>query len=86
MNRNQQKTGKIARDLIIEFLDTCTGEDEDNQRIMSACEGNKLDTSALDTELLLNDPKVKRAFKKFVDGIIGSLQFVEEEFEADDCV
>lgn len=81
MNRVQQQTGKVARDLIIDTLGHAGEDDEFHDQVMTRCEAaGKIDTSALDTDLLMEDPKVKAAFKKFVDSIVGALQFVEEEF------
>ncbi len=83
MNKVQQRTGKLARDLIVDTLSHAGEADEYHEQVMDRCEAaGKIDTSGLDVELLMNDPKVKAAYKKFCESIIGALQFVEEEFGA----
>jgi hypothetical protein len=84
MNIVQKRTIKLARDLIIDTLSHAGEEDEYHEQVMDRCEqAGKIDTSELDVSTLFQDPKVQKALKQFVSGIIGSLQFVEEEFGAD---
>lgn len=84
MNKVQQATGSAIRKCIIEVLDRAAGDDETLDHISEVCEGmDKIDAS-MDVDTMLNDPKVKAAFKKFVSSTIGSFQQFETDAAADD--
>jgi hypothetical protein len=82
MNRNQQKTVALVRQHIIDSLERVAGDDENLDHMQYVCEGVKhpIDASACEVDSLLNDPKVKAAFKKFVRQTIGGYQYMEDEF------
>jgi len=81
MNSVQQKTGKMVRDFIIDALAEFGQDDSISDNVQNVCEqAGKIDMAKVDTDLLLQDPKVKAAFKKFVEGCIGSFQHMEDEF------
>ena len=81
MNKLQQKTGAACRKFIIDLLDHVADDDAYQDKVTELCdELGKIDTGALDVDLLVNDPKVQAAFKKFVSAQIGAFQVMEEEF------
>ena len=86
MNKVQQKTGAAIRKCIIDVLERAAGDDETIDHIGEVCEEmEKIDTSAAgDEDLLMNDPKVKAAFKKFVSSTIGSFQQFESDRDEED--
>jgi len=82
MNRNQQKTGALVRQHIIDSLERVATDDENLDHMQYVCSDAKhpIDTAACEVDTFLNDPKVKAAFKKFVSRTIGGYQYMEEEF------
>lgn len=77
----QKKTEKAVARLIADALTHASEEDEFSDRICSACEAQgKIDTSTLDVSYLMSDPKIKKAFKKFVENVVGGFQYMEEEY------
>lgn len=81
MNKLQQKTGNVVRKCIIDTLERAAGDDEFIDHIQEVCEeAGKIDTTGLEEDVLVNDPKIKKAFLKFVKSCIGSFQQMEDEF------
>lgn len=85
MNKLEQKTGKLIRDFVIKALDHAGEADEFQDQITEACdEAGQIEVPAPDPliDTLLDDPKVKAAFRKYVSGVVGAFQVMEEEFGA----
>ena len=78
MNKIQEQTNFAVRDLVVEHLQHVSWTDEFSDQVMSKCDELTVDTGALDADFLMNDSMVQAAFKKYVEAVIASFQYLED--------
>lgn len=76
----QAKTRALVKQHIIDTLDEANNDNLDH--VWNVCNeaNHPIDTSGCDVDIMLEDPKVRAAFKKFVTETIAGYKCVVEEF------
>lgn len=80
---NQNKTFKLAVDHVVRSLERVTGDDENLDAIQDAfaTAAFPIDTSHLFVDELMSNPKVQKAFKRFIADTVGTFEYEEENGE-----